>query len=155
VEKATETIDKEKAEKLAAKMKKGSFDMEDLAEQLGQMKKLGGMKGVLAMLPGVGKVQSQLDAAGIDDKILTHQEAIISSMTRKERADPELINGSRRRRIAAGAGVEVSDVNKLMKMHRQMSDVLKKMGKGGRAMQGLAGMFGGGGMPPGLPGGRR
>ena len=155
VEKATETIDKEKAEKLAAKMKKGSFDMDDLAEQLGQMKKLGGMKGVLAMLPGVGKVQSQLDAAGIDDKILTHQEAIISSMTRKERADPELINGSRRRRIAAGAGVEVSDVNKLMKMHRQMSDVLKKMGKGGRAMQGLAGMFGGGGMPPGLPGGRR
>jgi len=154
VERATETIDKEKAEKLAAKMKKGSFDMDDLAEQLRQMKKLGGMKGVLAMLPGVGKVQSQLDAAGIDDKILTHQEAIISSMTKKERADPDLVNGSRRRRIAAGAGVEVSDVNKLLKMHRQMSDVLKKVGKGGRAMQGLAGMFGGG-MPPGLPGGRR
>jgi signal recognition particle subunit SRP54 len=155
VEKATETIDKAQAEKIAAKMKKGSFDMDDLAEQLRQMKKLGGMKGVLAMLPGVGKVQSQLDAAGIDDKILTHQEAIISSMTRKERADPDLINGSRRRRIAAGAGVEVSEVNKLLKMHRQMSDALKKIGKGGRAMQGLAGMFGGGGMPPGLPGGRR
>jgi len=155
VERASETIDKEKAEKLAAKMKKGSFDMDDLADQLRQMKKLGGMKGVLAMLPGVGKVQSQLDAAGIDDKVITHQEAIISSMTRKERADPDVINGSRRKRIAAGAGVEVQDVNKLLKMHRQMSDVLKKMGKGGRAMQGFAGMFGGGGMPPGLPGGRR
>jgi len=154
VEKASETIDKAKAEKLAAKMKKGSFDMDDLADQLRQMKKLGGMKGVLAMLPGVGKVQSQLDAAGIDDKVIVHQEAIISSMTRKERADPDLINGSRRKRIAAGAGVEVQDVNKLLKMHRQMSDVLKKMGKGGRAMQGIAGMFGGG-MPPGAFPGRK
>jgi signal recognition particle subunit SRP54 len=155
VERASETIDKDKAEKLAAKMKKGSFDMDDLAEQLRQMKKLGGMKGVLAMLPGVGKVQSQLDAAGIDDRILTHQEAIISSMTRKERADPDLINGSRRRRIAAGAGVEVSEVNKLMKMHRQMSDVLKKMGKGGR-MPAMPGMGGGmPGLPPGIFPGRR
>ena len=155
VEKAAETLDKEKAEKLAAKMKKGSFDMDDLAEQLKQMKKLGGMQGVLSMLPGVGKVKNQLDAAGLDDKMLTHQEAIISSMTKQERRDPDVINGSRRKRIAAGAGVEVSDVNKLLKMHRQMSDVMKKMGKGGRAMQGLASMFGGGGMPPGIPGGRR
>jgi len=155
VEKAAETIDKEKAEKIAAKMKKGSFDMDDLAEQLKQMKKLGGMQGVLSMLPGVGKVKSQLDAAGLDDKILTRQEAIISSMTKQERRDPDVINGSRRKRIASGAGVEVSDVNKLLKMHRQMSDMMKKMGKGGRAMQGLASMFGGGGMPPGVPGGRR
>ena len=155
VEKAAETLDKEKAEKIAAKMKKGSFDMDDLAEQLKQMKKLGGMQGVLSMLPGVGKVKNQLDAAGLDDKMLTHQEAIISSMTKQERRDPDVINGSRRKRIAAGAGVEVSDVNKLLKMHRQMSDVMKKMGKGGRAMQGLASMFGGGGMPPGIPGGRR
>jgi signal recognition particle subunit SRP54 len=156
VEKAAETIDREKAEKLAAKMKKGSFDMNDLAEQLKQMKKLGGMQGVLSMLPGVGKVKNQLDAAGLDDKILTRQEAIISSMTKQERGDPDVINGSRRKRIAAGAGVEVSEVNKLLKMHRQMSDVMKKMGKGGRAMQGLASMFGvGGGMPPGIPGGRR
>ena len=156
VEKASESIDKEKAEKLAAKIKKGSFDMDDLAEQLRQMKKLGGMKGVLAMLPGVGKVKDQLDAAGLDDKVLTRQEAMISSMTKKERADPDLINGSRRKRIAAGSGTEVSDVNKLLKMHRQMSDVMKKVGKGGRAAQGLAAMFGGGGgMPPGLPGGRR
>ncbi|MBU6298367.1 MAG: signal recognition particle protein [Alphaproteobacteria bacterium] len=154
VEKASETIDKEKAEKLAAKMKKGSFDMDDLAEQLRQMKKLGGMQGVLAMLPGVGKVKSQLDAAGIDDKILTHQEAIISSMTRKERADPDLVNGSRRKRIAAGAGVEVSDVNKLLKMHRQMSDLMKKVGKGGRGNP-LAGLMGAGGIPPGIFPGRR
>jgi len=155
VEKAAETIDKEQAEKIAAKMKKGSFDMDDLAEQLKQMKKLGGMQGVLSMLPGVGKVKSQLDAAGLDDKILTRQEAIISSMTKQERRDPDVINGSRRKRIASGAGVEVSDVNKLLKMHRQMSDMMKKMGKGGRAMQGLASMFGGGGMPRGVPGGRR
>jgi signal recognition particle subunit SRP54 len=114
------------------------------------------MQGVLSMLPGVGKVKSQLDAAGLDDKILTRQEAIISSMTKQERTNPDVINGSRRKRIAAGSGVEVSEVNKLLKMHRQMSDVMKKVGKGGRAMQGLAGMFGGGGggMPP-MPGGRR
>ncbi len=156
VEKATETLDKAQAEKIAAKMKKGSFDMDDLAEQLRQMKKLGGMQGVLAMLPGVGKIKSQLDAAGLDDKILTHQEAIISSMTRKERTDPDLINGSRRKRIAAGAGVEVSDVNKLLKMHRQMSDVLKKVGKGGRGNP-LAGMMGSGmpGLPPGMFPGRK
>ena len=154
VEKAAETIDKEKAEKLAAKMRKGSFDMDDLADQLRQMKKLGGMKGMLSMLPGVGKVKDQLDAAGLDDRILTRQEAIISSMTKKERTDPDLINGSRRKRIAAGSGVEVSDVNKLLKMHRQMSDVMKKMGKGGR-MPSMPGMPGMGGMPPGIFPGRR
>ncbi|HSM96739.1 MAG TPA: signal recognition particle protein [Rhizomicrobium sp.] len=151
VEKAAETFDKEQSEKLARKMKKGEFDMNDLAQQLQQMKKLGGMSGVLAMLPGVGKMKDQLAGAGIDDKIITRQEAVISSMTRQERANPDVINGSRRKRIAAGAGVDVSDVNKLLKMHRQMSDMMKKMGKGGRAMQGLANMFGGGGMPPGFP----
>ena len=105
---ASETLDKEEAEKIAAKMKKGQFDMNDLKAQLNQMKKLGGMKGVLGMLPGVGKIKGQLDAAGLDDKILTRQEAIIQSMTKTERTDPDLINGSRRKRIAAGAGVEVS-----------------------------------------------
>jgi len=156
VEKAAETFDKEESEKLARKMKKGEFDMNDLAQQLQQMKKLGGMQGVLSMLPGVGKVKDQLSAAGLDDKILTRQEAVISSMTKQERADPDLINGSRRKRIAQGAGVDVSDVNKLLKMHRQMSDMMKKMGKGGRAMQGLASMFGGGGgMPPMPPGFKR
>jgi signal recognition particle subunit SRP54 len=119
------------------------------------MKKLGGMKGVLAMLPGIGKVKSQLDAAGIDDKILTRQEAIICSMTKKERQEPDVINGSRRKRIAAGAGVDVSEVNKLLKMHRQMADMMKKMGKGGRMpqMPGMGGMPGG--LPPGMFPGRR
>jgi signal recognition particle subunit SRP54 len=153
VEKATETLDKEKAAKMAAKMKKGSFDMDDLSEQLGQMKKLGGMQGVLSMLPGVGRMKEQINSAGLDDKLITRQEAIISSMTREERRNPDVINGSRRKRIAAGSGVEVSEVNKLLKMHRQMSDVMKKMGKGGRAMQGLSALFGGGGgMPPMPPG---
>ena len=152
VEKAAETLDKEKAEAIAKKMKKGEFDMNDLAEQLKQMKKLGGMQGVLAMLPGVGKVKDQMAAAGLDDRILTRQEAVISSMTKEERGNPDIINGSRRKRIAKGAGVDVSEVNKLLKMHRQMSDVMKKVGKGGRAMQGLASMFGGGGaVPPGFP----
>ena len=112
-------------------MKKGEFDMNDLPSSLNQMRKLGGMKGVLGMLPGVGKIKDQLDAAGLDDKILTRQEAIIQSMTKKERSEPDLINGSRSKRIAAGAGVEVSEVNKLLKMHRQMADMMKKMGKGG------------------------
>ena len=155
VERASETLDKEEAEKLAAKMKKGTFDMNDLKAQLNQMKKLGGMKGVLGMLPGVGKIKGQLDAAGLDDKILTRQEAIIQSMTKTERTDPDSINGSRRKRIAAGAGVEVSEVNKLLKMHRQMADMMKKMGKGGRMpmMPGMGGMPGG--LPPGMFPGRR
>src|SRR5215469_5251876 len=155
VEKAAENFDKAQAEKIARKMKKGEFDMDDLAEQLRQMKKLGGMQGVLSMLPGVGKVKDQLAAAGIDDKIITRQEAIILSMTKGERAKPDIINGSRRKRIAAGSGVEVSEVNKLLKMHRQMSDMMKKMGKmGGKMPFG----FGGGTpqLPPGMfPGGKR
>jgi signal recognition particle subunit SRP54 len=158
VERAAETLDKEKAEKIAAKLKKGEFDMDDLAEQLRQMKKMGGMSGLLGMLPGVGKVKDQLSAAGLDDKVLTRQEAIIQSMTRGERAKPDVINGSRRKRIAAGAGVEVSDVNKLLKMHRQMADMMKQMKKsGGRMPAGLSGMMGGmPRLPPGVfPGGRR
>jgi signal recognition particle subunit SRP54 len=154
VEKAAENFDKEQSEKLARKMKKGEFDMNDLAEQLRQMKKMGGMKGLLAMLPGVGKVKDQLDAAGLDDRVLTRQEAIIGSMTRAERAKPDVINGSRRKRIAAGSGVDVQDVNKLLKMHRQMADAMKKMGKmGGRMpMGGLGNLFGGGTpqIPPGF-----
>ena len=142
VEKASETIDREQAEKLARKMKKGQFDMEDLADQLKQMRRLGGMQGVLSMLPGVGKVKDQLAAAGLDDGMLKRQEAIIQSMTRKERAKPDILNGSRRKRIAGGAGVEVSEVNKLLKMHRQMADMMKRVGK-----LGARGAFGMGGMP--------
>jgi signal recognition particle subunit SRP54 len=132
VEKAVETVDRDKAEKLAKKMKKGELDFNDLADQLSQMRKMGGMQGLLGMLPGIGKVKDQLAAAGIDDRILKRQEAIISSMTKEERTKPDVINGSRRKRIAAGAGVEVSEVNKILKMQRQMADVMKKMGKGGR-----------------------
>ncbi|MGB8364008.1 MAG: signal recognition particle protein [Rhizomicrobium sp.] len=154
VEKAAETIDKEQAEKLARKMKKGEFDMNDLADQLRQMKKLGGMQGVLSMLPGVGKIKDQLATAGFDDSLLKRQEAIILSMTKVERTKPDVINGSRRKRIASGAGVEVSEVNKLLKMHRQMADMMKKMGKGGRNP--FAGMGGMPQLPPGMfPGGRR
>jgi signal recognition particle subunit SRP54 len=157
VEKAAETIDKEKAEKLARKMKKGEFDMDDLAEQLKQMRNMGGMQGLLSMLPGVGKVKDQLAAAGLDDKLIKRQEAIIHSMTKVERAKPDVINGSRRKRIAAGSGTEVSEVNKLLKMHRQMSDMMKKMGKmGGRMPPGIGGMGGMPQLPPGMfPGGRR
>jgi signal recognition particle subunit SRP54 len=158
VERTIETVDKEKAEKLAKKMKKGELDFNDLADQLSQMRKMGGMQGLLGMLPGIGKVKDQLAAAGLDDGILKRQEAIISSMTKQERVNPDIINGQRRKRIAAGAGVEVSEVNKILKMQRQMADVMKKMGKGGRGMMGALGgmspqmMSGlGGGMPPGLP----
>jgi signal recognition particle subunit SRP54 len=156
VEKAAENIDREKAEKIAAKMKKGEFDMDDFAEQLRQMKKLGGMSGVLGMLPGVGKIKDQIAAAGFDESMFARQEAIICSMTKKERAKPDIINGSRRKRIAAGAGVEVQDVNRLMKMHRQMADVMKQMKKmGGRIPAGLAGMMGGmPKLPPGFGGQR-
>jgi signal recognition particle subunit SRP54 len=159
VEKAAETLDAEKAEKIAAKMRKGVFDMNDLAEQLNQMKKLGGLQGVLGMLPGVGKVKDQLANAGLDDKILTRQEAIIFSMTKKERTAPDIINGSRRKRIAMGAGVEVSEVNKLLKMHRQMADVMKKMGRNSRfnPFASMPGMGGPGmpGLPPGIFPGRK
>jgi signal recognition particle subunit SRP54 len=157
VEKAVEHVDREKAEKLAKKMKKGELDFNDLADQLAQMRKMGGMQGLLGMLPGIGKVKDQLAAAGLDDGILKRQEAIIGSMTKEERLEPDIINGSRRKRIASGAGVEVSDVNKILKMQRQMSDVMKKMGKGGRGMMGALGGMNPqalGGLPPGF-GGKR
>lgn len=155
VEKAAETVDRGKAEKLAKKLKKGELDFNDLADQLSQMRKMGGMQGLLGMLPGIGRMKDQLAAAGLDDRLLKRQEAIISSMTRQERTKPDIINGSRRKRIAAGAGVEVSEVNKVIKMQRQMADVMKKIGKGGRGLMGalggmnpqmLAGL--GGGLPP-------
>jgi len=166
VERAAETVDRGKAEKLAKKLKKGELDFNDLADQLSQMRKMGGMQGLLGMLPGVGRIKDQLAAAGLDDRLLKRQEAIIASMTKQERVKPDLINGSRRKRIAAGAGVDVSEVNKVLKMQRQMADVMKKMGKGGRGMtSALGGMnpqmlsgLGGGGLPPGLPpsfGGKR
>jgi len=153
VEKAAQDLDQDKAERLARKMAKGKFDLDDLREQFGQLKKMGGLGGIMGMLPGMNKaMKAQAAAAGMDDKMLTRQEAIILSMTRQERSKPEILKASRKKRIAAGAGVDVADVNKLLKMHRQMSDMMKKAGKKGRG--GLAGMMGGmgGGMPPGMAG---
>ncbi|HXZ67040.1 MAG TPA: signal recognition particle protein [Alphaproteobacteria bacterium] len=150
VEKAAETIDAEKAEKMAKKLQKGSFDLDDLADQLKQMRKLGGMNGLLGMLPGVGKIKQQIADANLDDRILKRQEAIISSMTKEERRNPKVLNASRRRRIAAGSGTEVQDINRLIKMHQQMEGAIKQMGK----MAGKGGpgaLFGGGGTMPQMP----
>jgi signal recognition particle subunit SRP54 len=150
VEKAAANLDVEKAQAIAQKMRKGSFDLEDLADQLKQMEKIGGMSGMMALLPGVGKVKKQLDAANIDDRILKRQRAIISSMTPKERRNPKILDGKRKRRIAAGSGTKPEDVNKLIKMHRQMADMMKTMNKRGGFMQrmmGTGGMGGGGAAP--------
>lgn len=141
VEKAAETIDQEKAKQMAAKMQKGAFDLDDLAEQLKQMQKIGGMQGVLSMLPGVGKIKKQMASANLDETMFTRQEAIIGSMTRKERQHPKVLNASRKKRVAAGSGTSVQEINKLLKMHRQMADMMKKMG---RQKGGLKGLFGGG-----------
>jgi len=144
VEKASETLDAEKAERMAAKMRKGMFDLDDLSEQLAQMEKIGGMSGVLGMLPGIGKAQKQIAEANIDDKLLVRQRAIISSMTKLERRAPKILNASRKKRIAAGAGSSVQEVNKLLKLHKQMATMMKKLGKNKGL---LKSMFGGGGGP--------
>ncbi|WP_350335612.1 signal recognition particle protein [Coralliovum pocilloporae] len=182
VEKAAEAIDAEQAQKAAEKLRKGNFDLQDLADQLQQMEKIGGMSGMLSMMPGIGKMKKQLAAANMDDGIIKRQVAIIQSMTKKERSNPKILNANRKKRVAAGSGTSVQDINKLLKMHRQMSDMMKKLGKGkGGGM--LGGLFGGGmpnidpaeleamaksgdmpqmpdlskglpgGLPPGLPGG--
>jgi signal recognition particle subunit SRP54 len=156
VEKAAQSIDAANAEKMAAKLRKGEFDLDDLADQLAQMEKLGGMQGLMGMLPGVGKMKQQIDAAGLDQSMFKRQAAIIKSMTKQERRKPDLLKASRKKRIAAGSGTRVEDVNKLLKMHRQMADTMKAMGRnkgllgrmmGGMGLGGLAGGLGGGGMP--------
>jgi len=155
VEKAAENFDAEKAQRMAEKMRKGKFDLEDLRDQLAQMEKIGGIGGMLGMLPGIAKMKSQLENANLDDKVIKRQRAIIDSMTPAERRNPDILKASRKKRIAAGSGVKVEDINKLLKMHRQMADVMKMMG-GGKA-KGMAGalgkMFGlgGGGMPQPTP----
>ncbi len=158
VEKAAQTIDVDKAKSIAMKMKKGAFDLEDLAEQLKQMQSLGGMGGVMGMLPGMGKIKNQMAAANIDESILKRQHAIITSMTPKERRLPKVLDAKRKRRIAAGSGTKVEEVNRLLKMHRQMADMMKAMGKKGmmgRMMGGMGGGMGGlGGLMPGMGGGR-
>ncbi|MDZ5647248.1 MULTISPECIES: signal recognition particle protein [unclassified Nitrospirillum] len=144
VEKAAETIDREEAEKLAAKMEKGNFDLDDMLSQLRQIRKMGGMGGMLSMLPGVGKIKDQLSKANIDERMLKRQEAIITSMTQKERRDIKLLNASRRRRIALGSGTTVADVNRLLKQYQDMADMMrkfKKLGKKGLMRQGLSALM--------------
>ncbi|MGR3502644.1 signal recognition particle protein [Pseudaestuariivita sp.] len=156
VEKAQETIEAEQAEKMMRRFQKGQFNMNDLRSQLEQMLKMGGMEGMMSMMPGMGKMAKQVEEAGFDDRIIRQQIALIQSMTKKERAAPQILQASRKKRIARGAGMEVSDLNKLLKMHRQMSDMMKKMGKmgkGGMLKQAMRGMMGkGGAMPPGMDG---
>lgn len=154
VEKAAENFDQEKAQRMADKMRKGKFDLEDLRDQLSQMEKIGGIGGMLGMLPGVAKMKAQLENANLDDRIIKRQRAIIDSMTPAERRNPDILKASRKKRIAAGAGAKVEEVNKLLKMHRQMADVMKMMGGGkGKGMAGALGkMFGlGGGGMGGMP----
>ena len=148
VEKASADLDQAKAERMAKKLAKGQFDLDDLSEQLAQMQKMGGMQGILGMLPGVQKVKKQIAEANIDDKMIGRQRAIISSMTKAERKKPDVLNGSRKRRVAAGAGVEVQEINRLLKQHRQMADVFKSMSRdGGKGIARMAQAMGGpGGM---------
>ncbi|GAA6188943.1 signal recognition particle protein [Litorivita sp. NS0012-18] len=154
VEKAQDTLEAEQAERMMKRFQKGQFNMNDLKMQLEQMIKMGGMEGVMGMMPGMGKMAKQVQEAGFDDKVLKRQIALIQSMTKKERANPQLLQASRKKRIAKGAGLEVSELNKLLKMQRQMGDMMKKMGKmgkGGMLKQAMKGMFGkGGGMPAGM-----
>jgi signal recognition particle subunit SRP54 len=154
VERAAEQLDMEKAAKMAEKMRKGVFDLDDLSDQLGQIEKMGGMGGIMGMLPGIAKMKDQLQNSGFDDKMVKRQRAIISSMTPRERRNPHLLNddarkASRKKRIAAGAGVQVEQVNRLLKQHRQMADMMKMMGgKGGKG----SGMMGKLGQMMGVPG---
>jgi len=175
VEKAQETIEQDKAEALAKRVMKGQFTLEDMLEQLSQIRKMGDIDGLLGMLPGIGKMKKQLAQANVDDNMIARQQAIILSMTVKERQNPKIIKASRRQRIAAGCGLTVQDVNKLLKQYQQTATVMKKVGKmnkkgllgklggmmggpgggmpagGLNGLPGMDGLGGQGGMPPGLP----
>jgi signal recognition particle subunit SRP54 len=149
VEKAAATIDAEKAMRAAERMRKGAFDLNDLREQLMQMQQMGGMSGLMGMLPGIAKMKSQLASANLDERVLKRQVAAIDSMTPQERRHPDILKASRKKRIAAGSGTKVEDINRMLKMQRTMADVMKAMGGGKRGpMAGLANMLGlGSGMP--------
>ena len=154
VEKASETIDQEEAEKLARKMARGKFDLEDYANQLRQITKMGSLSGILGMLPGVGKIKAQLEDANLDTSILKRQAAIIGSMTRKERKTPDIIKASRKRRIATGSGTTVQEVNRLLKQFDDMSTMMKRMnklGQKGLMRHGLSALMPKGMMPPNRP----
>ncbi len=144
VEKAAESIDREEAEKMAARLQTGAFTLDDMAAQLRQIRKMGGMSGLMGMMPGVGKIKNQLKEANIDERMLKRQEAIISSMTRLERRDIRVLNASRRRRIALGAGSTVQEVNRVLKQYQEMQTMMKKvkkLGEKGLARQGLQGLL--------------
>ena len=149
VEKAQETIEQEDAERLARKIQKGKFDLEDMAKQLAQMRKMGGLEGVMALMPGIAKVKKQMAQANVDEGVIVRQEAMISSMTPKERRRPQIVKASRKQRIAAGSGTSVQEVNKMLKQFQEMQRMMKKVGKLGK--KGLLRH----GMPamPGPPGG--
>jgi signal recognition particle subunit SRP54 len=149
VEKAAANIDAERAARAAEKMRKGQFDLSDMREQLTQMQAMGGMSGLMGMLPGVAKMKNQIANAGLDDAVLKRQMAIIDSMTPKERRNPDILKASRKKRIAAGSGTSPEAINKLLKMHRGMADMMKAMGSGKRgALAGLGQMMGFGGGAP-------
>ena len=130
VEKASEDLDQENLKKTEENLKKGQFSLEDYLSQLRQMKKMGGIEGIMSFLPGVSKIKSQMDQAGVDEKIITQNEAVILSMTKKERENPKIIDGSRKKRIASGSGTDVATINKLLKQYKMMSEMMKKMSKG-------------------------
>jgi len=130
VEKASQDLGEENIKKAEENLKKGKFSMADYLTQLRQMKKMGGIEGLMSFMPGVSKIKSQMDKAGVDEKIITQNEAIILSMTKKEREDPKIIDGSRRKRIANGSGTDVATINKLLKQFKMMSEMMKKMSKG-------------------------
>ncbi len=151
VEKAQEVLEVEQAERMMKRFQKGQFNMNDLKNQLEQMQKMGGMQSIMGMMPGMGKMAKQAEAAGLDDKAIRRQVALINSMTRKERANPDMLQASRKKRIALGAGMDVAELNRLLKMQKQMADTMKKlgkMGKGGLLKQAMRAMTGkGGGLP--------
>jgi len=156
VEKAAEQVDQAEAEKLARKMQKGSFDLDDMAEQLEKLTKMGGLSSMLNMLPGARDIRQKLKGVNLDDRMMARQIAIIRSMTPAERRNIKLLNGSRKRRIASGAGMDVPDVNRLLKQFKEMSKMMKRAGKMGKKgmMRSMPGMMPGGmppgGMPPGF-----
>jgi signal recognition particle subunit SRP54 len=152
VERAAATIKEADAEKMARNLEKGKFDLDDLAMQLKQMRSMGGLGMLAGMMPGMKKAKAAMANSGMDDKVLIHMEAIISSMTAKERANPDLMNAKRKKRVAAGSGTDVQTVNKVLKMHQEMARAMKQIKKMG-GLKGLAAMFGGGGGPMGGMGG--
>ena len=150
VEKAAETIEQEDAEKLAKKIARGQFDLDDLASQLRQVRKMGGMGGIMGMLPGMQKIKRQINEANLDESLIKRQEAIIGSMTKRERKNPNLLNASRRRRIASGSGTSVPEINRLLKQYQDMATMMKKMnklGQKGLMRHGIGALLPGGGFP--------